>query len=347
MVSGLTAGTSLLLGDPSVDYVNTLRQTQMASGVEWDVPIPKSGDRSSPLPLDEVGARYELWTMMKSDPLKNYLLDSTYVGSMVPRARIVITTEDTGTYYTIPRTLAGRPFRVEVVVDGLLTDQGAPAVAKKLELLRHVQSYGVNGTGKDLDRSQATRISKAWLTNNRTYTLDYPQSSVPPSTSGGALTQARGEERFSVHTMEDKRQNYDVPASQLATQTIHIWPHATGTIQGISDGDILRFKVPDLTLTLENLYPESSTYLQVYKGPYSFGTVGTVVPPAYRIEHKDTVPLNATETITRSYGAVFDSDGTWTMELLTLNPFGIYVLDHVTFTVVRTMTVNGGFYTHE
>lgn len=35
------------------------------------------------------------------------------------------------------------------------------------------------------------------------------------------------------------------------------------------------------------------------------------------------------------------SDGVWTMELLTSTPFGIDRLAHVTFTVDRTISVNG------
>jgi hypothetical protein len=38
---------------------------------------------------------------------------------------------------------------------------------------------------------------------------------------------------------------------------------------------------------------------------------------------------------------VFDSDGEWTIELLTETPFGLERLDHVTFTVDRTLQMNG------
>ncbi len=43
-------------------------------------------------------------------------------------------------------------------------------------------------------------------------------------------------------------------------------PMADGAITGITEGEIIGAVVPTITLTLNDLYPVSSTWAQVYKG---------------------------------------------------------------------------------
>jgi hypothetical protein len=64
-----------------------------------------------------------------------------------------------------------------------------------------------------------------------------------------------------------------------------------------------------------------------------------VIPGSALIVY-DSVPQDKVFVL-KDYEAVFDSDGTWTMELLTATPFGIDRLDYVSFTVNRTINVNG------
>jgi hypothetical protein len=48
-----------------------------------------------------------------------------------------------------------------------------------------------------------------------------------------------------------------------------------------------------------------------------------------------------------NYDDTFDSDGRWTMEILTVTPFGVDRLAHVSFTLDRTIQLNGSFNTIE
>ena len=116
---------------------------------------------------------------------------------------------------------------------------------------------------------------------------------------------------------------------QIASKYIQIWPVADASISGISQNQRIRFKLPQLTLTLNDLYPDSKTYAQVYRGEPQLG------------HERDTgsgnlTGLNESVSIDRvlvlnDYESVFDGDGRWTMEVLTITPFGIDRLAYVTF----------------
>lgn len=321
-----------------VTYTNFIRQTQLPSNVSWDASsaVEESGTRLSDLVINPGGARFDLWTI-KSAPLTSYLLDTVYVGTYVPLATVAIRSEDP--YPLIKRTRADRPFWVDVTVSGLLTGASDPEASKAVKLLRHVQSYGAGGTGIGIDRSQATMFSQSTIETNGTHGLSYTITSVP----GANRLKVRGEERFSVFSLTDSRisegLSYHVGETQISSDFIQIWPVANGLISGITPNQSYRFKVPAITFTLNDLYPQSTTYAQVYKGPSAIGTVGTVVPGSSLVVD-DSQPVDRV-LVVDDLSTVFDSDGTWTMELLTSTPFGIDRLAHVTFDLNLTISVNG------
>lgn len=322
-------------------FTNFIRQTQLPSVVEWDasVSVASNGSRQSPLPIDPGGARFELWTV-REDPLTSYLLDSKYVGAYVPIAELTISTGDP--YAAIARTRADQPFTVEIEISGLSNDPSERDAARMVQLLRHVQSYGANGDGVNLDRTQATLESQAMLTANGSRTLNYTLTAVP----GTNLAKRRGEERFSVFSLEDSvGTTYYVPASQLSAQFVQIWPVADGSISGIEEGDVMRFNTPTITITLNDLYPESGTYAHVYQGPPALGTEGRLIDGS-AIVLSDTVPQDRVMVLSE-WDKAIDASGEWTMELLTETPFGIDRLDYVTFTINRDISVNGAVTTVE
>ena len=335
----LSLGATLLTtvcshGQAGANFVNFVRQVQLPSNVIWDVSVVPAGESLSPLAIDPGGARFELWTI-KADPLTVYLLDTRYVGTYVPMASIRILSEDP--YGMVPRTRADRPFTVDITTSGLRTEETAPTASKAVKLLRHVQSYGAGGTGIGIDRNQATLLHQVTLTNNAVHRLSYAVNSVP----GANRAKVRGEERFSVFSLAD----YQAPESQLASMYIQIWPVADGTISGISEGQRFGFALPSLTITLNDLYPDSRTYAQVYKGPPRLGAQGTVVPGSALVVY-EPVPQNRVLLI-QDWDAILVEDGQWTMELLTATPFGIDRLYHVSFRVDRSIDVNGSFTTIE
>lgn len=338
----------LLAADASaqVTYTNYIRQFQTPTNVVWDASslVEQAGSRLSDLAINPGGARFELWTVANTSPPTSRLLDTAYVGTYVPVATVTVRSEDP---YIIPRTRVDRPFHVDIEVAGLLIGPTDPPASKAVKLTRHMQSYGAGGTGINLDRTQATLVSQVYVNENGIQTITVPgmATAIP-----GAGNKIRGEERFTVFSIEDSRTaadgvTYVVPETQIASKLIQIWPVADGVITGIAQNELIRYKLPQLTLTLNDLYPSSTTYAQVYMGEPQLGIQGRIVPGS-AITINDSVPVNRVLVID-DYHEVFDQDGRWTMELLTDTPFGIDRLAYVTFDLDRTIKVNGSFVTIE
>ena len=311
-------------------YTNFIRQVQLPfepDRIIRDVYVTASGNQLSPLAINPNGAQFELHTV-RATPLTSYLLDTKYVGSYVPIATVAIRSEDP--YTQIPRTRADRPFHVDITVTGLLSGASDPEASKRVELLRHTQSYGT-GDGTAVNRTQATLLSQSFLTTNGPRTLTYALSSIP----GANRAKIRGEERFSVFSVAD----YQAPASQLASMFVQVWPVADGSISGIASGQTIRFSAPTLTLAINDIYPDSQVYAQVYAGAQVLGTTGTILPGSALII-RETIPQNRLLTVS-NWDHTMSGDGTWTVELLTSTPFGVDRLAWVSYIVDRTITVNG------
>jgi hypothetical protein len=312
----------------AIDYTFFVRQVQMPDAAEWDVTVAQDGSQQSPLAINPNGARFELWTV-KANPLTSYLLDTTYVNSYIPVSSVLIQSEDP--YSIIPRTRCDRPFQVTIKVNGLSIDPEAPDAAKSVKLLRHVQSYVGSENGATVKRGQATLLSQGSLKNNGDHVLAYTLNSVP----GGDRTKVKGEERFSVYSLAD----YQAPESQLASKFIQIWPLTDLTVTGITPESTIKDVAPNVNIHLKDLYPDSYTYVQVYPGNAQLGTAGTKVPGA-AVVVDSSVPRSEIIRL-KDWDASIATDGVWTMEVITVTPFGTDRLSHVSFTVDRAIKVNG------
>lgn len=329
----MAAGPCLGAGE---SYANFIRQVQLPSGVVWDATVASAGAQNSPLAVDQGGARFELWTVLTASQ-KSYLLDSTFVSTYSPGAEIVITTEDPFTL--VPRTRADRPFTVDLKISGLLDGSATVDAAKSVKFLRHVQAYPTKGTGDTIDRTQASLLSQVSISTNGTQTLSFPITSIP----GANRAKVRGEERFSVFALADG----DIPESQIISRYVEVWPVADGSIQGITQGQKIGMQLPKLTLTLNDLYPESQTYAQIYPGAVGSASEGKFIQSS-RVLWSSRAPLDAVREVEgRDYGSFLEKDGKWTIEVVTVTPFGTERLASVTFEVDRTITVNGTVSTME
>ncbi len=315
----------------NAQFTNFVRQVQLPdSGIQRDVTVEPVGQIASPLEINPNGARFELHTVQAS-PLTSYLLDTRYVGSYVPLGEVAIRTEDTKS--AVIRTRADRPFYVDLKITGLRSGADDPEASKSVQFLRHTQSYGTGGTGLNLDTTQATLASKVMVNVNGTQTLTYQLTSI----AGADRSKIRGEERFSIFTYAD----FQAPESQLASKTVQIWPVAYGTISGITNGDTVEFSTPPLTLAINDIYPDARVYAQVYQGEKQDQEVEeAVVIPGSAVAVNESVPQNRLLTIP-DWDSVITANGSWTMELLTVTPFGIDRLDWVSFYVDRTITIKG------
>lgn len=317
-------------------YTNFVRQVQVNSNAEMEVSVGQTGERLSPLEINPGGARFELWAV-DGTTLTPHLLDQRYVGAYVPRATLEVRSEDP--YQTRPRTRADRPFDIVVNLDGLLADPSAPEASRMVNLQHFAQSYGASGTGVGVDPNSGELQSSGTMVSNGTETLLFESHSIPGT--GGNRAKARGFERFVVESLPD----YQAPPAQVAAGSIQIWPVADGTITGVEHGDKLRFKTPDLTVTLNDLYPDSLTYAQVYKGSPALGTIGTVVPGS-AIVVNGAVPESRV-LVLDDWDSVIEESGDWTIELLTETPFGTDRLFNMSFNINRDIKINGSVTTVE
>ena len=332
LVSAQTTGSA---------YSNHIRQVQFPSEADWRMPVDPSGEALSQLAIDPGGARFELWTIKAVNPPIEYLLDEQYVGTYVPQSSVTIITGDP--YGLIPRTRADQPYTVNVTVSGLLADPDAPEASQSVDFTHHVQSYGTSGTGVSLDRTQATLLGSQSISENTPTGVPITYSFAVNQVPGSNRAKVRGEERFTIMSLDD----YQAPPQVLSSRFVQIWPVADGSIAGITSNQLIRFSLPNVTLTANDVYPDSHTYAQVYKGAPSLGTVGWIVPGSSRVI-KDTVPQNLTLSLS-GYDSVFNDggDGQWTMELLTSSPFGVDRLAYVTFNLDRTIQMNASVTTQE
>ena len=318
-------------GAQTTTYTNFIRQTQYPSLIQWDASVLQSGSQLSALSIEGGGANFQLWTVASNSTVTSYNINSGFVASFVPVASVTVSSADTTSL--VPRTRCDQPFYVNYTISGLLASgTGIPAAATSVNLLHYVQSYGTGGTGIGIDRTQATLLTQASVTTNGTQTLTYAITVIP----GSNRTKIRGEETFSIFSLEDP--DCGAPSSQVASQYIQIWPVADGSITGITNGQVIRMLLPQVTLTINDIYPNSQIYAQVYKGNAVLGTKGTMVPGSSLVV-QDSVPQNRV-LLLNGYDSVFGADGLYTMELLSQTPFGIDRLAYVTFTLNRTLRLN-------
>ncbi|MEP4076952.1 hypothetical protein [Haloferula sp.] len=309
-------------------WVNFIRQNQVKSGVVWHMPVDAQGEAASPLALEEDGALFQLWTIRQEDQ-KDYLLDQQVVGTYLPSAEIRIQTGDP--YPHVHRTRADQPFTVEIEIGGLIGGTGVPEAATRVLAEHHLSTYSSGQTSVDPRiATGGTPSNSGYISQNGVISLKFPASSLP----AGDPTQAMGEEHFVVHSLPDQ----DAPQTQIASNFIQVWPVASGSISGIETGDVVRFDAPPLQLHLDNLYPSSTTYLQIYPGAPRLGVDGERVDGTVLVLDQDT---KEDRIIALSdWGDAIDEEGQYTMELVTETPFGPERLTNVTFTVDRVLAVN-------
>lgn len=320
--AGLPAGV-----DPE-NYYFVIQQEQL-SGPTWQMLVAQEGESLSPVALSEEGSKFELWVVRKS-PLAAYLLGTAVVSPYLPSASVTIRSEDP--YPVLPRTRADRPFHVDVAVQGIVNTPEAPNSLKGVTLVRHGQSYGPGGTGAQLNRELATLVSETPITADGEQTLTFSISGIP----GAGNQDARGEERFSLVSQPGFVAPFPL---QISSKTIQVWPVAGGTISGLAPGQTIGPGLPEITIELNDLYPSSTTFAQVYQGSPQSGITGTVLPGS-TITLDDSVPADRT-LVLNNYGSVFDSNGLWTLEVLTRTPFGTDRITHVTFSVQDLVTTIG------
>jgi len=301
-------------------------------------PGSKDGTQLSPMPVGTSGSTYQLYAKGLDPDNTVYLLDEKYVATYTPEAIIGISSEDP---HPTPRTRADEPFAVNVKVDGLITP-GVDVPEAALNVYMQQLSMNYDDT---LDRAPADGTAEEVLTDN----FFIVENSETQRTGMTKLTsnvffKERGEEIFRAYALPDA----DLDWLQIASGRIQIWPIADVSITGmVADQKITR-SLPDITVSLTDLYPDSTTTVQIYQGTQALGTTGVEIEGA-RVAFNSIVPQDS-QLLVRNWDRYAVNDGTYTIEVITVTPFDNRAperLAWLTFEVDRTITMKGNATTSE
>lgn len=331
-----------------------VRQTDLATGQIYDTPIVGSGGTyTAPVRVNETGSLYELFARGTAWDTNVYLLDTKLIGTYNPEVKISISTEDSyvrgdvGAVSFVKRTRADRPFSVNIEVDGLV-DESTSTAERTVYLAIHGKNY--NSESYSGLNQEPYLLEEANLENG-SYTFGplYHHLTSPTLSAGN------GEETFTIVRYE----SYHVPDTIIAQPKVEIWPVASASISNIEEGQLFIDRIPAVVVTLNNLYPDSKTYIQIYKGGQVLGTAGTVLASTerkfgrYYNPEQTEEPANVPQNISISMNDLSNytaDDGIYTVEVITHTPFFNRTAErlyHVTFEVDRIISTRGQISTTE
>lgn len=350
--------TSLVLSFSSVlaayaladeDWTVSLVQRQLETGNEHKAVVSAEGQGLSVAPVPEGGSEFLLWAVRQTDEgLEETLVDTEMVGAYLPTGKLEI---QTGDPYDgpIPRTRIDQGFTVTYEVAGLLSESGSdvPLAARQVLLDHDVAAYEVettqtspllSGVGTVLEDIYgellpAENFDQRMVVSNGNRNLVFPGSNIP----GTNVFQDAGMETFRLFALPDG----EIAQLQLDEAKVQVWPLSQGSIVGIED-EARYTTMPEVTIQLANLYPDSTTWVQIYPGDPNSGNEGITLTESM-IVVEDVVP-RTTRLVFRELQNQLDAEGRWTLEVLTETPFGIEILDTAFFDVEKeTITVRGSF----
>jgi len=263
------------------------------------------------------------------------LLAEKAVGTYIPEAQVVITSEDT--YYP-PRTRADQPYQVSIHINKLPDPASAdipPSAPTKVLVSRRYKLYhptlhipAPNGSGQGV-YSQGLELKM-----NGSFSIPSLYQQLP----GEQPTKSIGEETFSASV---KVGNPSAEAN-IGAATIQVWPVATATIDGIPDNAKFLNVPENISAHLTDLYPDHVTYARIYKGVARLGADGNTIASSV-VQHNTYAPQDAVIPVT-GLEEFIDTDGIYTVEVVTVTPFNHRQperLAYATFEVDRTLEVRG------
>jgi len=270
---------------------------------------------------------------MGVDPFNNivpYKLDEKTVGTYFPVAEITIISQDE--HYP-PRTRADQPYQLRFSLTGLTDDPEAPPHARLAHLEQEFMLYDPATNVPYADGSHQHVYPGAFEFHaNGEWLTPVVYQDLP----GEDATKVRGEESFKFYAYPDDTG----VRKQIASATIQIWPVSTALIIGL-DPNRRYTSVPSSTrVELQDLYPRSITYVQVYPGQPVLGTLGYILPSTV-ISYNTFAPQAAMVTLDDLENGLGD-DGIYTVEVLTVTPFNNGMperLAYQTFNIDRTIQI--------
>ncbi|MEK7950125.1 hypothetical protein [Luteolibacter soli] len=266
------------------------------------------------------------------------LVDEVTIGTYLPTATLTLRSEDT---YNPPRTRADKPFSMKLGIRKL-TEPGDPlGGVSKVKLTRDFKFYHPdlfvpypNGAG------QGSYDEAFEFTKNG----DFADPEIYQMLPAASPTKACGEETFTAKVPLGGNGR----EAAIATSTIQIWPVCDATIENLEAGKRYTGIPPQARVVCNDLYPDSLTYAQIYKGQPSLGTTGRIIGSSV-VSFNTYSPQDAVVPLTVSESDIKE-DGTYTVEVLTVTPFDQRKperIAYVTFDIDRTIKVNASLATAE
>ena len=260
------------------------------------------------------------------------LIDEITVGSHLPEATLKLRSEDP---YQPPRTRADRPFAMDLSIRKLAEPGNPLGGISKVKLERDFKFYHPdlhvpypNGAG------QGSYDEIFEFTKNG----DFFDPEIYQLLPAQSPTKACGEETFTAR----------VPLggsgreAAVASSTIQVWPVCDAVIENLESGKRYSGVPQQARVVCNELYPDSVTYAQIYKGQPVLGTQGQILGSSV-VSFNTYDPQDAVVPLTLSENDIKE-DGTYTIEVLTVTPFDERRperLAYVTFEIDRTIKVNG------
>ncbi len=263
-----------------------------------------------------------------------HLLAEKVVGTFIPEAVVSVNSQDP---YFPRRTRADQPYGVTIGISrlplpGTEIPEGVPSkvlLSKSYKLYHptlHVPAE--NGSG------QGSYTNAIEFNLNGTFSQPETYQNLP----GNSPTRVIGEE---THSASVRLGGGDASA-RIGSATIQIWPVGTAQIQGLEPLKRYRSVPTGVQVALTDLYPDSVTYAQIYKGGPTLGKTGFVIPSSV-FSINTFAPQNTVVPLLDLANGI-QEDGTYTVEVLTVTPFNQRQPERVAYTsfeIKRTLEVNG------
>lgn len=260
------------------------------------------------------------------------LVDEITVGSHLPDATLKLRSEDP---YNPPRTRADRPFAMDLSIRKLAEPGDPLGGVSKVTLQRDFKFYHPdlhvpypNGAG------QGSYDEMFEFTKNG----DFSDPEIYQILPAQSPTKACGEETFTAKVPLGANGR----EAAIATSTIQIWPVCDAVIENLEAGKRYTSVPPQARVVCNDLYPDSVTYAQIYKGQPKLGTSGQIIGSSV-VSFNTYAPQDAVVPLIVNESDIKE-DGTYTIEVLTSTPFDERRPErvaYVTFDIDRTIKVNG------
>lgn len=353
------------------DVANEIRQIPLDEGlpVQFMYNLPDVGSQAVAAPIEGTGALFELWADGEGDDAGAMtLVDSKVIGLYMPKGVFTVNVLDpwrgsvtesvSGNQVERPvyRTRADQPFSVQGSVTDLLTDPAAPRAAREVNFL-HLATNATAG-GYYVDPDNEYTIESLVFTGSDSY------SGAGSSLTGFPDSTLRnGEEKFEMLSYADET----VPNRwKVGSATVKVFPVGTGTFmqrdggggqEAFAPNQVFTDKVRDIFVHYTAVYPDSKTYVQIYKDAPSLGIAGSPIAVSV-LDATGAVEPQDSETIYSATGIMIKDS--YLQRYFTLGGNGVYTLEiiasdlppnfsnggaerlaYISFTVNRSVNVRG------